>query len=708
MLPVTVPASHRDAAHPDAVRRVADTASLRDLDELMFKPSGWFAIGADNQYVKGVRISSLEAGLSLVGEGQVATVVGRLRPHLRVVDIDLAGERGHAAAEQLASWCRREDLWCLVRPSGGADGRSHLFIAPGDRVEGLAAFVDQLRSSMRASTQAIDLRPSLQVRPLSAPHRHGAHPRPYGDLRAALRALRAQQAGTTPNTAPSQPRKARGSTGGSVALTPRPRRRVDLPEPWANYLRTGVAPPHYGSDHSRTTDELRATAALVRAGHTAETAWTLVTAAHPNAMVRARAKKRRWIAWVWNRAVEDDHAHTPVTGTDPAVEAAIAGARARLADLMWTIPVRRRRALLLVGHHVLDRMARANTRRVPVPERDLVEDTGLTDRKTIRNALRLINGLVGELHTEAWDPSLRDSSSYEFEIPCAQEQGLWQIPPPSPHTPLPRGTWTQLPGYAHALWRTLVTHTGPLSPADLAQCSGITERPEERPTPSQLRSTTQGLTELSRAGLADCTADGTWIARNAPATEHIERAAARHKEIAETVAGERAAYRAPAATWNLARARALKAQLSKERAWWNGLDASERVERRIEWASRFDRMSVVDQEHVKAQLARRRVGAGVDEAERHGAWANALAAHDYLERSIRRHQQYASLAPPLQVAAAQSWQRHRDRFGIGRGPTGSTTRHEHAELLPSGPRVRDAAFLDEQLRVIACAIEESA
>ena len=88
--------------------------------------------------------------------------------------------------------------------------------------------------------------------------------------------------------------------------------------------------------------------------------------------------------------------------------------------------------------------------------------------------------------------------------------------------------------------------------------------------------------------------------------------------------------------------------------------------------------------------------------------ANALAAHDYLERSIRRHQQYASLAPPLQVALAQSWQRHRDRFGIARGTTGSTTRREHAELLPSGHRVRDAAFLDEQLRVIAGAIEESA
>ena len=151
MLPVTVPASHRDAAHPDAVRRVADTASLRDLDELMFKPSGWFAIGADNQYVKGVRISSLEAGLSLVGEGQVATVVGRLRPHLRVVDIDLAGERGHAAAEQheAAPVAAGPLAHRLIR---GEDDRR---LARAECVDLAAALMDGLTSS---SHRAIALR----------------------------------------------------------------------------------------------------------------------------------------------------------------------------------------------------------------------------------------------------------------------------------------------------------------------------------------------------------------------------------------------------------------------------------------------------------------------------------------------------------------------------------------------------------------------
>jgi hypothetical protein len=681
----------------------------------MFSSSGWFVIGSDNQPVKGVRVASLEAGLALVGEGAVATVVGRLRPQVRVVDVDLEGERGHAAAEQLANWCRRKGLWHLLRPSGGADGRTHLFVIPGPADAALAEFVEQLRTQMRASSRAIDLRTSGHVRPLSAPHRHGGHTRPYGDLREHLRALRRHDWVTTATS----PAAAQPSRVGTAALTPRPRRRTDLPEQWITYLRTGVAPPHGGTDHSRSTDELLATVAMLRAGHTAETAWALITAAHPQAMVRARSSRRRWVSWVWNRAVEDDRAHSPALNVDPDVAAAIATARDGLTTLMWTLPPRQRRALLLVGHHVLDRMARANSRRVPVPERDLVEDTCLTDRKTIRGVLRLLNGPVGLLHTDAWDPAKKDSSSYEFEIPEASGRGVREIPPPSLHTPKglqgcapasppPRGTWSQLTGQAHAIWRTLLSSDTPLTPEQVAQLSGISERPDHAPTPSQLRSTTKALSDLAAAGLADCAADGTWVVRHAPTTELVERAAARHHEIAETVASERAAYRAPSATWNLARARALKAQLSKERAWWGSLTPAEQARRRATWRGKFDQLSVLEQERIKATLARRRINAGVDEPSRHDAWIDALPAEEYVARTIERQRRYEALPPPLRQAHVAAWQRHRDRFGIPRSTTTGAARREHSALLPHGPAERDAAFLDEQLRVVDGAIEASA
>lgn len=710
----------RDNAIAKSRPRVAGTASLYDLDELMFSSSGWFVIGTDNQPVKGVRVSSLEAGLSLVGEGAVATVVGRLRPEVRVVDVDLEGERGHVAAAEIAAWCRSRDLWCLLRPSGGADGRAHVFVVPGQADAELAEFVEQLRTRMRTSARAIDLRTSGHVRPLSSPHRHGGHTRPHGILRDQLRALLrhgwATAAATSPAGGTPRSQTQRGST---AALTPRPRRRTDLPAQWVTYLRTGAAPPHGGEDHSRSTDELLATVAMLRAGHTAETAWALITAAHPKAMVRARSSRRRWIAWVWNRAVEDDRAHSPAPKLDPDVAAALSAAQACLTNLMWATPPRQRKALLLVGHHVLDRMARANSRRVPVPERDLVKDTSLTDRKTIRSVLRRLNGPLGVLHTETWDPARKDNSSYEFEIPAPSGEGVRQIPPPSLHTPNglpryapasppPRGTWSQLPGHAHALWRTLLTTDRSLSPGELAALSGITEGPDQAPSPSQVRTTTTALTALAHAGLADCAADGTWIVRHAPSTELVERAATRYREIEEAVEAERAAYRAPGATWNLARARALKAQLSKERAWWGSLPSGEQAERRATWRGRFDQLSVLEQERVKATLARRRINAGVDERSRHDAWVDAMPAEEYVARAIERQRKYDALPPPLRQAHVAAWQRHRDKFGITRATMSGATRREHSELLPRGPAERDAAFLDEQLRVVEGAIEATA
>ncbi|MEJ7831587.1 MAG: hypothetical protein WKF79_01615 [Nocardioides sp.] len=672
----------------------------------MFEPTGWFAIDQGNARVRGVVVSTLESGLELIGQGSVATLVGRLRSGLRVVDVDLEGERGHGAAEQLAAWCRGEGLWHLVRPSGGAEGRTHIFVAPAQRSQELESLLAHLRTSYNTSTKNLDLR--RHVRPLTAPHRLGGHTRPYGPLSAATRDLRARMspssvspaggAKRTPSTSQRRPPRQHPNV---VAFTPKPRRRTELPPPWELYLRSAVTPNIGGHDHSRSTVEAIATGHLLRAGYDAESAWATVLTSHPLAMTRAKASKRRWIAWVWNRAVEEDRAHSPTRRVDPTVAAAVAAARERLGELIWTQAPRRRPALLLVGHHVLDRMERNDSRRVPVPERDLALDTGISDRKTIRNALRALHGVLGLLDVGAWDPAKRAASSFEFEIAEAPEiEGVRQIPPPSSHTPSARGLWHSLPRASHSLWRALQVAGEPASVAVLAQGSGLTTARDTVPTTGQLRTATAALTALARAGLADCTADGRWLPRKNLTVEQVEEGARLHAAHESSIVAERAEYRAAASEWLAERGRAYGAQQARERAWWVRLEARERLKRRAEWSARFDGLSVHEQEITKATLARRRLAAGLDEAGRHDAWVTELSREEYLARSIERQHRFEQLAPPLQQANAAAWERHRNRFGIGRSTAPATIRREHSELLPHGVAVRDRSFVDQQLTLV--------
>jgi len=663
------------------------------LDAVLFQGDAWFAIDEANGRCKGVAVPSLEAGLALVGDGPVASIVGRLRPEVSVVDIDLEGERGYAVAEAVAAWAGRVGVWSLVRPSGGADGRCHVFVAPEGRTDALGDLIEELRARFRTSAQRIDLR--RDVRPLSAPHRRSSlTPRPYGSLTKALSELRARPWAAS---APGPVSVAGHRSGGEVALSPRPHRSGALPSGWSDYLRTGVHPPIGGQDRSRSSVEAIATGHLLRAGHSAASAWDAITAAHPDAMTKARANRRRWVRWVWNRAVQDDNAHRQEPRVDPSVAAAVAAARVRLEDLQWRYPVRRRPALLLVAHHVLDRMARTSSRRVPVPERDLVLDTGITDRKTVRAVLRALNGTVGLLHTGAWDPADRAGSSFEFEIPEAEVGGVRQIPPPSSHTPLPRGTWATLPRTCHALWRSLQNTIEPQDCGELAQRAAITSSRDEEPTLSQVRATHVALTILARAGLAHCTADAQWVARDAPDAEHAGRAATAHAGIAARISVERADYRAGRVSpWSVARAAALKANRVREQAWWHGLERGDQARRRATWTARYVAMPVAGQEQLKAVLAVRRIAAGVDEPARHDQWLDAQSMDAYLQASVHRQAWFDALPPPLQQAHAAAWARHRARFGISRGTPLAQSRREHADLLPSGAALRDAAFARAQ------------
>ena len=351
-------------------RRAPRVADVRRLDAALFASSGWFAIDARNQRVPGVVVASLAAGLELVGRGSVATIVGRLRCEVVVVDVDLAGEPGWAVTESLSQWCAREGLWHLVRPSGGAEGRCHVFIAPQARREALEAFLDGLRRSNPGARTSIDLRTS--VRPLSAPHRTGAHTHPF-EADVALSRLEAQPWHTAPapRRAKSKPTKRRRPPVAALEPTRR-REHRPLPVAWQHFLDTGERPPLRepapgASAHTRSTWEAIATASMVRAGWSAQQAWEAIQKAHPHAMDHARADRRRWVQWVWNRAVLDDADYQPPRSPlDPHMAAAVDQARTRLRTIGWSLPLRRRHAVLLVGHALLDRMARTGLLRVPL------------------------------------------------------------------------------------------------------------------------------------------------------------------------------------------------------------------------------------------------------------------------------------------------------------------------------------------------------
>lgn len=637
------------------------TATWGVVDELLFV-DGWFVLDADNQCVAGVRPASLTKGLAMAGRGRVATLVGRLRPDVVAVDVDLVGERGHAVAEHVASWCRRERLWHVVRPSGGADGRTHVVVACGARREHLEAEVDSLRRSYGVSARMIDVRQAL--RPLSAPHRLGSCPEPLGDpdttartLRTALKALeRAARPVGAAAAPPSSPRR--------TPLTPRRQRgRRPLPAEWARYLATGERPElsENARDRTGTTYELLTTRWMLWSGWTPQQAWAAIAAAHPDAMPRARASWHRWVGR-WNQVVMADDDYAGAVDLSAETAAAIAAARERLRLLAWSTPLRARPALLTVGHTVLDRMERTGNLRVPVPQRDLVLDTGITDRSTIATHLRALHEAVGVLH-EVFDPRARASSSFEFEVP--RVGGVWETPPPRFHTPgggelpqgLPRMTWPVLRGLPAA--------GAPLE--DLAHACQMTTSPTAEATSSQRRTLLQVLTGLARLGLVECDEGGTWRPTGARLGEEQRRRAREDLDpVRRSVAAERAAYRATrhSDAWAAAHAAAVKAQRAKQAGWWAGLPESERTRRAAVLSEQFASMSIQEQLATKQRWAARDARAGMDPKRRYADWVARQDPDDLVRSSVERAVQFRALPSPARRAAVDAWSAYREAWDI--------------------------------------------
>lgn len=669
----------------------------RDLDTLLFTDDAWFAIDAHNQRVPRVQIPTLQEGLALLGQGDVATLVGRLRPGVAAIDIDVAGVTGDAITEQIAAWCRASRLWHLVRPSGGADGHHHVFIAGADP----AAVVDMVatvRERWRVSPKRVDLRTS--IRPLSAPHRH--HDPTAGLERCAPLGNLAEARRTFPRLVEGEPARApRAARDEALPNQRDTRHQRPLPGPWETYLATGAAPRIGGDDQSRSAVELVCTGHMVRAGHTADTAWARIVQAHPSAMSRAKESKTRWLRYAWNRAVERDNQHRAHSRThDPVVAAAVHAARKRLSDLAWATTPRARPTVLLVGHVLLDRALRASTLKVPCAERDLVLDTGIRDRKTIRKTLALLDGTVGDLH-RCFDPGRRRRSSHEFSIETSTSEGVSEIPPPCvthPHAQAgPTQPWLALPRPAHALWRALAaTHGTPQTLTAVTQAAHMTDTPTADPTPSQLRSAQTALRQLQAVGLAHCSASGDWTVGLDWSKPHSDNAIDAQLALVETIQQERADYRrGQSSTWEADRAAALKQARARQKAWWNGLPAAERAQRRTLRAREFAALTVHQQRTAKATWATRRTAAGEDEAQRHDDWLSAQEPDRLVAESIRRAHDFRTLPPPLQAATVRAWQDHREQFGIPRGGPAATIRREHTELLPDRERDRDRNFLTE-------------
>lgn len=677
-----------------------------EVDDLLFT-ADWFALDAENMRVAGVRPSSLAMGLALTGQGRVATIVGRLRPGVVAVDVDLVGERGHAVAEAVAGWCRREGLWHVVRPSGGGDGRTHVLVGVGARREHLEAEVDTLRAGFGVTARMIDVRQA--VRPLTAPHRAGGCPRPLGDAREVLRGLR--------RTLPTLEIASQVSRGGGAPPSPsstrvepleprRQRRRRDLPPEWATYLRTGERPElrETARDTSGSTYEYLATARMVQAGWTARQAWAAVADAHPDAMARARASWPRWVGR-WNQAVTADDDYRGGADLSPEAATSIADAREALRSLAWSTSTRARPGLLMVGHVVLDRMERTGELRVPVPERDLVLDTGIRDRRVIRQHLGALAGAVGTLH-QCFDPRRRDASSHEFEIPRVGVST--ETPPPCFHTPLPAELPRRLPRMTWPTLRALPPEGCSLE--ELAHTSQLLPSPTGPLTESHRRTLTTILTGLAEAGLAECDEDGRWRRAGSTVSGAVrQEVAASRREVRNAVAAERQLYRAARRTpgWEAARAAAVKAQRAKSAGWWTSLPQEERAQRAEALSRRFAALSAQEQLQQKTLWAQRDVRAGVVPGTRHDAWLAAQSADELAQRAAARQAAYEALPQPARIAAVQAWDAYREAWGVGRGTVTDGGRHAPPGTPEDTRAERDELFLQEAARGRARYIQDS-
>lgn len=548
------------------------SALLAELDQLLFSASGWFLLDAGRDKLGKVDDVNLMSGLAAVADPgtPAVAVVGHVTEPVIAIDIDAGaelagvaggGRLGDRVVEELAGWLVSRGRWHIVRPSGGAPGRWHLFCIPGSDRWKFKDLVADVRATHGLGGRQVDWR--RPIRPLSSPHCNGTNPLPLdlerlpALLAEARELLRPAPAGKT-STATKEPvgqrtRAVRAEQkltdrGRVVPLVPLPRRRVPLAEAGprgaafaAWFAGDGPAPKVGGQDLTRSALEKVATGELVRAGYDVKQAWEVIAAAHENAMTHTRADNRGrqwWIQYLWNKAVAEDTAYRRAAALDRGMipESAIAApepenrgpesrsdglsapswhqnsrtvvaaAREALRDSLWGFGPEARHTMRVVMETLLDRMHWENTLTVPCPKRWLVEQTGLSGQ-TVLTCLKSWDGVLGR-REETYDPA-DPSSSHSWVLTAGD---LPEIPEsrfrPVSRTP-PGWVGSTLPAPALSLWRELVStppadrdpHGWTLD--DLAQAAALTHSPTEAPTPTQRRRARAHLEALVAVGLVE-------------------------------------------------------------------------------------------------------------------------------------------------------------------------------------------------------------
>lgn len=696
---------------------MASPGVLRELDELLFEPRGWFVIDAGNNRVAGIPPRSLQSALALVGHGRVATVVGRLRPEITGIDIDVKGYAGADIAQQLAAWSKAHGLWHLVRPSGRAPGHAHVLILAGVHKNELLNLVDQLRQERGLSGKTLDLR--RQFRPLSAPHRQsGRVPGLPGaqealtELRHVLALLPARDThsqASTPTQAAATVR-ARRVAEGALPAVPLPRRRREIPAPWAAYLTHGrtAAAAVDTERQDRSLIEAKATKQLVLAGLEEHQAWEAIAGSPATAFPKAKAAGRLWWRrFVWNRAVADDTAwrmeHLPTQARDTVEDSgdaqtqharqAIAHARTLVETTWRSWPRATRYVDRDVALTILERLHRVGRVELMIPQRDLLQDCAVTTRRTAVAAFRrcVAAGLFQEI-TDTYLPGTSDTS-HTIRLPLPENttpsnQGhalLLSDPPRSSRTQWEPAPYRLLPIHLRRALRlpTLGTLASYLpSPADpgltleaAAHHAGYLEHPEDELTPGQRRTLLGHLTYLEEHGLAAVDAQGQWNALDPqPATELVDRGRRAHLEIQSQVATERHDHRDfldPARRkirWNAqesaAIARSRKADIARQRAYVQALPPETHHALQERGRRRYEEMSVVERAAFLNEQAARRTLEGRTEQEFHDDWV-AAQHPDHLERrALERAAQFSLLPPPQRRAHVMMWQNHRTTWSV--------------------------------------------
>lgn len=685
--------------------------AVRALDAALFEPRGWFAIDADNVRVAGVTPGTLDEALRLVGRGQVATIVGRLRPEVIAVDVDLAGDLGLIATDQLTDWCTRHGLWHLVRPSGGGRGRAHVLIVPGVHAAALARLIEDLRADLHAGRSKIDVR--SQLRPLSAPHRRGPSPEVAGDVDGLLDGLREVLAPLPRGVVDARRAPVVKIAGPLRPLPARTRRRRDLPGPWAAYLREGrPAAARLGVDRDpsqRSQIELEATFQLVIAGYSEAEAWGAITAAHPSAFPKARSRGRRWWWHTWNRCVVDADAWLTTRATSARRPDTEGGAgtvlRAALAQQWRTWPARTRHYDLEVATTIADLMDRHETAALSLSQRDLLLACAVRSRTTVRASLGRL-ATAGLIEVEpTYLPGATDSSDTIKSVAVSpNDPPRFQPPHPSPGLPL-RHT---LGVVGTAVLRGLEM-TG-RTVAEVAREAGICDVDVEA-SRTQLRTTRAHLRRLAEIGAAHVDETGLWRrAAGEAVASRVATAAGRLmvERKHEAVAAERRDFRDALDAdrrrerWESQRvaaiARSRKAARAAQRQWWSGLSEQERQSRRASLEESFARRGADEQARLKDRWATQRAAAGEDERKRWEEWRAGLSPAELDDRSIDRTLAFAARPGPERAALVAAWASHRSRWNLPmpRRDRGSL------EAAAAGPSPsREAEQLELELAVIA-------